>query len=402
MTPAQVTRWIVENAHPLTTVEPGAPLSDLAPLADMVGDARVVGVGRPTHGAHELSTLTHRIVRLLVEQLGFRSLALEEDWTTGVPIDEYLRTGSGDPRELVEGASPPHRTEELLDVLRWMRAYNEENPTDPLRFVGLDISNVDALAYDAVADHVRRTAPRLLEELCAHYAPLRPIAGTAEHTEWYRTQRDKQPYIDRARRAYDLVERLPAGRGAALAAHHAQAIVDFYELHAIDAMTSMSYIESCLADNTIWWHEHTGHKIVYWSGSHTAIGHARTVTFPPAPPKTGRNAGSYLREHFGAGFVSVGLSFHHGSVPNPVPAPTPGRADALLGSTGLAAYLLDLRADQPDPVRTRLQAPAKWRLIGPNYNPDDDADHHMSGGSLNDWFDLIVHHREVTPTHPIT
>jgi erythromycin esterase len=45
MTPAQVTRWIVENAHPLTTVDPGAPLSDLAPLADMVGDARVVGVG---------------------------------------------------------------------------------------------------------------------------------------------------------------------------------------------------------------------------------------------------------------------------------------------------------------------------------------------------------------------
>jgi erythromycin esterase len=314
MTPAQVTRWIVENAHPLTTVDPGAPLSDLAPLADMVGDARVVGVGRPTHGAHELSTLTHRIVRLLVEHLGFRSLALEEGWTTGIPIDEYLRTGSGDPRELVKGASPPHRTEEFLDVLRWMRAYNEVNPTDPLRFVGVDISN---------------------------------------------------------------------------------------ELHAIDAMASMSYIESCLADNTIWWHEHTGHKIVYWSGSHTAIGHARTVTFPPAPPKTGRNAGSYLREHFGAGFVSVGLSFHHGSVPNPVPAPTPGRADALLGSTGLAAYLLDLRADQPDPVRTRLQAPAKLRLIGPNYDPDDDASHHMSGGSLNDWFDLIIHHREVTPTHPI-
>jgi erythromycin esterase len=397
----RVTTWIVENAHPLTTVDPRAPLVDLAPLADMVGDASVVGVGRPTHGAHELSTLTHRVVRLLVERLGFRSLALEEDWTTGIPIDEYLRTGRGDPRALIEGASPPHRTEELLDVLRWLRAYNELHPADPVRFVGLDISGVDALAYDAVAAHMQRTAPHRLDELHAYYATLRPAARTDEHTEWYRTQRDKQPYIDHARRAYHLVQGLPAGPGTALAAHHAQAIVDFYELYAIDAMTSMSYIESCLAKNTIWWHQHTGHKIVYWSGSHSAVGHARTVTFPPAPPKTGRSAGSYLREHFRGRYVSVGLSFHHGAVPNPVPAPTPGRADALLGSTSLAAYLLDLRADQPDPVRKRLQASAKLRLIGPNYNPDDDAAHHMSGGSLNDWFDIVIHHRQATPTHPL-
>lgn len=397
----QVTRWIVENAHPLITVDPSAPLIDLAPLADMVGDASVVGVGRPTHGAHELSTITHRVVRLLVEHLGFRCLALEENWTSGIPIDEYVQTGRGDPRALIEDASPPHRTEELLDVLRWMRAYNEQHPADPVRFVGLDISGVHALAYDAVADHVQRTAPHRLDELQAYYATLRPAVGVDEHTAWYRTQRDKQPYIDHARRAHDLVEGLPASAGHSLAVHHSRAIVDFYELYAIDAATSMSYVESCLAKNAIWWYEHRGHRIIYWSGSHTAVGHRRTVSFPPAPPKTSRNAGSYLRKHFGARYVSVGLSFHHGSVPNPVPAPTPGRTDAMLGSTGMATYLLDLHADQPDPVRAWLHAPAKMRLIGPNYNPDDDANHHMSGGSLGDWFDLIIHHREATPTHPL-
>jgi erythromycin esterase len=310
-----VTRWIAENAHRLTTVDPSAPLADLEPLPDIVGDATIVGLGRSTHGAHELSTLTHRVVRFLVERLGFRSLALEVDWATGVPIDEYVRTGTGDPGALLGGAAPPHRTGELVDVLRWMRADNEQHPTDSLRFVGVDISDVDAQAHDP--------------------------------------------------------------------------------------MTRMSYVESCLARNLIWWHEHTGHKVIYWSGSHAAVGDTRTVSFPPAPPKTSRNAGSYLREHFGSRYLSVGLNFHHGSVPDPVPAPTPGRADSVLGSTGLAAYLLDLRAVQPGPVRAWLHAPATLRLIGPTYDPDNDANHHMSGGSLSDWFDLIIHYREVTPTRPI-
>jgi erythromycin esterase len=397
----EVTRWIAENAHPLTTVDPDASLADLEPLADMVGDATVVGLGRSTHGAHELSTLTHRVVRFLVERLGFRSLALEVDWTTGLPIDEVLRIGSGDRARLFDGVSPPHRSGELLDVLEWMRAYNEQHPTDPVRFVGLDISGVDIRVYDAVAAHVRRTAPDRLGELEAHYAPLRPTVGTAEHTDWYRAQRDKQLYIDHARDAHDLVEDLPAGAGHALAVHHSQAVVDFHQLYAIDAMTRMSYVESCLARNLIWWHEHTGHRIIYWSGSHAAVGRARMVSFPPGPPKTGRNAGSYLREHLGERYVSAGLSFHHGAAPGPVPAPVPGRADAVLGSTGLAAYLLDLHAVAPDPVRAWLDSPATLRLIGPNYDPGDDAKHHMSGGSLSDWFDLIIHYREVTPTRPI-
>ena len=42
------------------------------------------------------------------------------------------------------------------------------------------------------------------------------------------------------------------------------------------------------------------------------------------------------------------------------------------------------------------------RLIGPSYRADDDANHHMTGGALADWFDLVFHHGQATPTHPIT
>ena len=41
--------------------------------------ASVVGLGESAHGAAEELTLKHRTLRLLVEDMGFRSVAWEED-----------------------------------------------------------------------------------------------------------------------------------------------------------------------------------------------------------------------------------------------------------------------------------------------------------------------------------
>ncbi|GGQ35938.1 hypothetical protein GCM10010266_69040 [Streptomyces griseomycini] len=304
-----VARWIGRHAHPLTALDPEAPLTDLSPLADIVRDAEVVAVGASTRQAHELSALSHRVLRVLVEEWGFRSLALEGDDASRVGLDAYVRAGTGDPRALLAGARSFWQTEEILDVIRWMRSYNRRHPDDPVRFAGTGHSH----------------------------------GGRAFEPD------------------------------------------------------DLAGIELSLAEDTIRWHERTAEKIVYWGGiAHTANGNPRTVS-PSSPPLTHRNAGSYLREHFGAGYVSIGLTFHHGMAPHRVPAPPAEFADAVLGRTGLDAYLLNLRADAPVPVRTWLDAPTRTRLIGPHYDPDDDAAHHLSGGSLADWFDVILHVQVVTP-----
>ena len=78
---------------PLATVEPAASMDDLAPLRESVGDAVVVGLGESVHGAAEETTLKHRLLRFLVEELGFRSVAWEEDWTSGIAVNEYIAGG---------------------------------------------------------------------------------------------------------------------------------------------------------------------------------------------------------------------------------------------------------------------------------------------------------------------
>jgi erythromycin esterase len=403
----EVTRWITEHAHRLDLLDAGAPRHDLEPLDGIVDQGVVVGLARPTHGAHELSTLTHRVLRHLVESLGFRTLAAEEDWTTGVEIDRHLRSGHGDLRVLLRDAFAPWQNEELLDVLRWLRGWNEQHPDDRVRFVGLDVSSVRAVAYDAIADHVRRRAPDRVDELEGHLVVIRPATGIADHTERYVALADKRPVLHHAHRTYDLVEGLPAGDDQAVALQHARVIVTYHELHAIDPAAQMTYLEARLAENLIWWHDHTGHKILYWSGSHSSVGDTRRVDFGPnRSSETSRNAGSYLREHFGTRYRSGGLTLHHGTirldaVTQRVPEPPPGRPDAILGDVGLDRFLLDIRGDHPLAVRAWLDAPARFRLIGPGHRTAEDAHHHMSGGSLADWFDFTIHHHQVTPTRPI-
>jgi erythromycin esterase len=410
MTPASanreaVTRSIAEHAYRLATVDPDAPLDDLAPLADLTGDATVVGVARSTHGAHDLSTITHRVLRLLVEQRGFRSLAIEDDWVTGTRIDEYLRTGRGDLRGLLGDLEAHFRTAELLDVLTWMRSHNEHRPDDPVRFVCIDSSVVRVGAYDAVVEHVHHTAPDRLGELEEHLAVLRPATAIAEHTARYRDRPDKRVLIDHARQVHDLVASLPPTAGRAVALHNARAIVEYHQFHAIDVMDSMAYLEECLAENLLWWARHTGHKVLYWSGSHSAVGHARTVSFPPSPPKTSRSAGSYLRAQLGPHYVSVGLTLHHGSLTldsttRTVPAPSPDFAEAVLGGAQ-QTLLLDLRADMPETLRAWLDGTARLRLIAADYDAAD-AEAHMTGGSLAEWFDILIHASRVTPTRAPT
>jgi erythromycin esterase len=90
------------------------------------------------------------------------------------------------------------------------------------------------------------------------------------------------------------------------------------------------------------------------------------------------------------------LTFHHGSTSYDIPAPPAEFAEVVLGATDMAAYLLDLRTPSAAEVRAWLDRPTMTRLIGPTYDPDNDAAYHLSCGSLAEWFDIIVHCQEVT------
>src|SRR5436309_16082014 len=133
-TKASVAARIAEQATPLS-LDVDAPFDDLAPLANRARNATVVALGSATRQSHELSVLTHRVMRFLIDEHGFRSLALEGDEAASFDLDTYVRTGEGDPLAILAGARPFLRLAEILAAVRWMRARNKRNPNDLVRVV---------------------------------------------------------------------------------------------------------------------------------------------------------------------------------------------------------------------------------------------------------------------------
>ncbi|MEU2130366.1 erythromycin esterase family protein [Streptomyces sp. NPDC018352] len=129
-----VTEWIKNNSHVLVNRKPDEPLDDLRPLAPLVHGAKIVALGAAARQARELSDVAHRIVRLLVEEEGFRTVVLEGYDPGRIGLDVYVATGDGDPHPLLGRARSFWQTAEILDLVHWMRSYNKHHPGGPVRF----------------------------------------------------------------------------------------------------------------------------------------------------------------------------------------------------------------------------------------------------------------------------
>ncbi|WP_422769496.1 erythromycin esterase family protein [Plantactinospora sp. WMMC1484] len=124
---------IRDTARPLD----GAGVSTL--LESLPARPLLLGLGEARHFVGELGELRNEIFRYLVEHEGYRSFAIESDCLRGLAVDDYLTTGAGTLDDVMErgfshgfGTSPANR-----DLVRWMRAYNEDHD-EKLRFFGFD------------------------------------------------------------------------------------------------------------------------------------------------------------------------------------------------------------------------------------------------------------------------
>lgn len=105
---------------------------------------RLLALGEPTHGEESLLHLRNELFRHLVEQQGYRTIALESDCMTGLLVDDYVTSGTGTLDEVMErGFSHPDlglgRSAANRELVSWMRARNERRPAaERVRFAGFD------------------------------------------------------------------------------------------------------------------------------------------------------------------------------------------------------------------------------------------------------------------------
>lgn len=132
------------KVFPLQSALPGYTFSDLAPLKKGLSGVSIFGAGEGTHGTHEFFTFKHRLFEFLVQEMGYTVFAIEDGMYGAALINQYITTGQGDPKDILQKEfHNVFQVKELLDLIEWMRSYNASHG-NKLTFAGFDNQQMDS------------------------------------------------------------------------------------------------------------------------------------------------------------------------------------------------------------------------------------------------------------------
>jgi erythromycin esterase len=388
---AEVKKWLAGQAITLKSVEASNGFKDMEPLKKVVGQARIVSLGEATHGTREFFQFKHRMLEFLVSEMDFNIFAIEATMPEGFDVNEYVLTGKGDPVKALAGLYFwCWDTEEVLDMIRWMRAYNADpQHTKKVKFYGFDMQSSPRAARQSLA-YMHRVDPKAAAE---HVKSLAVLANAFLAADVEGLAVEKKKELTDAAKAFlkrfdehkdDYTKRTSAAEWA-VARQHAQILVQFCEMNifgVVDFAGSLQVRDRAMADNVQWILEHEGPraKAVLWAHN----GHVETGDTLVAGDMTQewKRMGHHLRKKYGRDMVVFGFAFNQGGFravdsldgsgkglrPFDVdPAPA-GSLDAMLATSGHSLAAWDLRTIPKDgPVAAWFNESHVTRDIGAVY-----------------------------------
>ncbi|HEY0593401.1 MAG TPA: erythromycin esterase family protein, partial [Thermoanaerobaculia bacterium] len=304
-------QWVRARAIAVESTDPDVPPADLAPLAAIIGADTVVTLGEGTHFTSEFQTMHHRVIRFLAESLGYRTFAFEASWPDFRAIDDYLRTGEGDPVALVEDASWRFwDTREMADLIAWARSWNAARPeSDWISFAGVDPSVPERLVAHLV-EYLKRVDPAAVTSASTSLGCLKGLGAYHLESDAYRAacraSLESVGSVLAANRA--AYEATAGARSFAGAARSASMILQAERI----ASGSVDWAEArdeAMADNVRALAETSpGGKIAYRAHN----GHASANGYIDAGRRRA-SAGYFLRRTFGDRMFAIGSTGSHGT-----------------------------------------------------------------------------------------
>ena len=205
---------------------------------------RVVGAGTTSFTAGEAVRFSNKLIQYLVLEKGFRSIALlRDDWELR-KLNNWLTDGSPileeEERRLIQ-RSFDHSTygnEDLVELLKWLKAFNSGHPNDPVSLKGLNFSEP-------------MTPAHLLAKYVFPADSLSGIAITDKRSRWLDDDGAYDDILNWFRQKKEAIKQRLTGREYA---ELQTDLINLEYLRKFPASTETSvinYFDSCLALNVI-------------------------------------------------------------------------------------------------------------------------------------------------------
>ncbi|MCJ8163701.1 erythromycin esterase family protein [Pontibacter sp. E15-1] len=130
--------WVNKNAYPLQADSSSSNYHDLRFLSKVLKDKSIIGLGEASHGTQEFYYQKRRIVEYLIQEAGYKMVALESPSTTIEPINQFLQDGTGDMKVMLK-AMGLYNSEEMYKLCLWIMTYNKnKSDKDKVKLIGYD------------------------------------------------------------------------------------------------------------------------------------------------------------------------------------------------------------------------------------------------------------------------
>ena len=161
--------------------------TDLEPLFDHIGDARIVMLGEASHGTHEYYTWRSYISKKLIEEKGFNFIAVEGDWPDCYRLNRYIKNYAGSSKDAFDVLHAFNRWPtwmwanwEILALAKWLKRNNSTLPANKkVGFYGLDVYSLWE-SMESIMQYLKSTDPdalKVAEDALKCFDPFRKDEG---------------------------------------------------------------------------------------------------------------------------------------------------------------------------------------------------------------------------------
>jgi erythromycin esterase len=388
--------WLKNNVKTFKTAEPIKDDNDLSFLKEMVGHAKIVSLGEDTHGTHEFFTMKHRIVKYLVEKMGFTVFAIEANMPEARRVNDYVLHGIGNPKDALAGLYFwTWNTQEVLDMLEWMHQYNASKK-GRIEFWGFDMQTPN-VAISNTLSFLQKYDPAYYEEANEKYQKIIELNKQLVKMGLYPGKILIEPYLEYARTVYNHLQKNLDNYNAVSnkdstewCLQNARIIVQSLE----ERMQGQPTRDESMALNIQWIinHRPKDTKIILWAHN----GHV-------SKRNTGMKCmGSYLNDVYGNKMVVMGFCFNKGNYtargPNGLGVYStslaePGSVEYMLHRLNYPRLFLDLRKIKDSPLSDPFNNELEFRNIGAVA-----MDYAFYGTIITDEFDVLIYFENTTPS----
>lgn len=129
-------------------------------LNERLTNKEVFGLGEATHGTKEFFELKADFFKYLVKHHNVRLFGIEANFAACYDINRYILTGQGNAKDaLFKNGYWVWKTQEVLDLIEWMRLYNSSLPDErKVQFYGYDMQSASA-SVEWLEDYLTKAFP---------------------------------------------------------------------------------------------------------------------------------------------------------------------------------------------------------------------------------------------------